>query len=93
MIGKKRPYCPQLSPILNPKFFISHRIRLDSRNLCRDHCMDAVNIETEVENDIIMRLTIANNITGFWTSGRLCKSFPPFFVLTQSNSFVVNRRL
>lgn len=45
---------------------------LDARNLCRDHCMDAINIEFEVENDIIIRLMKENNITGFWTSGRLC---------------------
>lgn len=34
--------------------------------------MDAVNIEFEVENDILIRLMKENNITGFWTSGRLC---------------------
>lgn len=45
---------------------------LDARNLCRDHCMDAVSIEFQAENDYIIKFMQINNITDFWTSGRLC---------------------
>lgn len=45
---------------------------LDARNLCRDYCMDAVNIETQAENDLIFKFIEVNNITELYTSGRLC---------------------
>lgn len=34
--------------------------------------MDAVNIETQAENDLITKFIDINNITEIWTSGRLC---------------------
>lgn len=45
---------------------------LDARNLCRNHCMDAVNIEFQAENDYIKKFMDLNNVTELWTSGRLC---------------------
>lgn len=29
---------------------------LDARNLCRKHCMDAISIESEEENDVVLRV-------------------------------------
>ncbi|XP_066955607.1 uncharacterized protein slf isoform X1 [Macrobrachium rosenbergii] len=45
---------------------------LDARNKCREHCMDAVGMETEAENKMIFDFIRDRNITYIWTSGRLC---------------------
>ncbi|KAK2725391.1 uncharacterized protein LOC136031838 [Artemia franciscana] len=45
---------------------------LDSRNLCRKYCMDAVSIETEEENEIVFNLVKKERLPYIWTSGRLC---------------------
>lgn len=45
---------------------------LDSRNLCREQCMDLVSIETSSENQMIIDLILQRNLRDAWTSGRLC---------------------
>lgn len=48
---------------------------LESRNICREYCMDAVSMETQEENDLILEKIMKENDTFVWTSGRLC-DFP-----------------
>lgn len=45
---------------------------LDGRNMCREHCMDLVSLETQEENNLIFRLIQQNDVPYIWTSGRLC---------------------
>ncbi|XP_017764165.1 PREDICTED: uncharacterized protein LOC108553676 isoform X1 [Eufriesea mexicana] len=45
---------------------------LDSRNICRRHCMDAVSLETPQENEFIKQRLARGNVRFIWTSGRKC---------------------
>lgn len=45
---------------------------LDGRNICREHCMDLVSLETEAENTFISNWLKNNDLPYTWTSGRLC---------------------
>lgn len=45
---------------------------LDSRNICRRHCMDAVSLETPQENEFIKQRIARGNVRYIWTSGRKC---------------------
>merc|ERR1712080_463109 len=45
---------------------------LESRNKCREMCMDTVALETYNEHRMIKNFIKNNNITYIWTSGRLC---------------------
>ena len=45
---------------------------LDSRNVCRRHCMDAVSLETPQENELIKSRIAQGNVRYIWTSGRKC---------------------
>lgn len=45
---------------------------LDSRNICRRHCMDAVSLETPQENEFVKQRIARGNIRYIWTSGRKC---------------------
>lgn len=48
---------------------------LYGRNLCREYCMDALNINTQKENEFVKNLMKKKDIRTLWTSGRLC-DFP-----------------
>lgn len=45
---------------------------LDSRNTCRERCMETVSFETQAEFDFIKEYIMKNEIKFVWTSGRLC---------------------
>lgn len=45
---------------------------LKARNICREYCMDAVSMESQEENDLIIKLVESNDVPYIWTSGRLC---------------------
>ncbi|KAG5883056.1 hypothetical protein JTB14_010444 [Gonioctena quinquepunctata] len=45
---------------------------LDSRNICRRHCMDAVSLETPQENEFVKQRIARGNVRYIWTSGRKC---------------------
>ncbi|KAJ8876000.1 hypothetical protein PR048_023908 [Dryococelus australis] len=45
---------------------------LDSRNICRRHCMDAVSLETPQENEFVKQRISRGNVRYIWTSGRKC---------------------
>ncbi|KAK8731708.1 hypothetical protein OTU49_007435, partial [Cherax quadricarinatus] len=57
----------------NPQENIGKKVNwLISRNECRRRCMDAVSIESEAENDMILEFVKSRNLQYIWTSGRLC---------------------
>lgn len=45
---------------------------LDARNTCRERCMETVSFNDEKKFDFFKKYIEKNNITFFWTSGRLC---------------------
>jgi len=45
---------------------------LEARNQCRKRCMDAVSMETEAENNMIVDFIANRSLNYIWTSGRLC---------------------
>ncbi|KAL7052205.1 hypothetical protein ACKWTF_004816 [Chironomus riparius] len=45
---------------------------LDSRNTCRERCMETVSFETQAEFDFVKKFIEEKNIKFIWTSGRLC---------------------
>jgi len=45
---------------------------LDARNICRSMCMDLVSVETPEENTMVENILTKYNVSGVWTSGRLC---------------------
>eukprot|EP00095_Tigriopus_kingsejongensis_P011520 maker-scaffold33_size549341-snap-gene-0.21 protein:Tk11520 transcript:maker-scaffold33_size549341-snap-gene-0.21-mRNA-1 annotation:"PREDICTED: hypothetical protein LOC100645018" len=45
---------------------------LDARNICREHCMDLVSLESPSEDTMINEYITENDIAYIWTSGRLC---------------------
>ena len=45
---------------------------LDSRNTCRERCMETVSFETQEEFDFVKKYIEEKNIKFIWTSGRLC---------------------
>ncbi|XP_067007071.1 uncharacterized protein slf [Anabrus simplex] len=55
-----------------PQYRSSRLDWLDCRNICREHCMDLVSMETQEENNMIFRLIQSEDVPYIWTSGRLC---------------------
>lgn len=45
---------------------------LDSRNICREMCMDLISIETPEENMMVKSIMLKGDVEAVWTSGRLC---------------------
>lgn len=45
---------------------------LDSRNTCRERCMETVSFETQEKFDFFKTFIEQKNISFIWTSGRLC---------------------
>lgn len=45
---------------------------LDSRNTCRERCMETVSFETQEKFDFYKNYIEQQNISFIWTSGRLC---------------------
>jgi hypothetical protein len=45
---------------------------LDSRNTCREYCMETISFEKEAKFDFFRNYIETNNISFIWTSGRLC---------------------
>jgi hypothetical protein len=45
---------------------------LDSRNTCREYCMETVSFETQEKFDFYKNYIEEHNISFTWTSGRLC---------------------
>lgn len=45
---------------------------LDGRNLCREYCMDLIELQTQEKNNLIFRLIQTNDVPYIWTAGRLC---------------------
>lgn len=46
----------------------------ESRNACREYCMELVSLESEEKNNFIYSLIRVNiqHVTSIWTAGRLC---------------------
>jgi len=65
---------------------------LAARNICREYCMDAVSMETQEENDLIIKLVESNDVPYIWTSGRLCDFEGELELLKNPNFFNSNQK-